>query len=214
MKGKYFAVKIGSTFGSLTVLDIRSVVRGITSPRKEVQLLCKCGFCGSEKWYPKSNVVNGKTKSCGCSKSKIKHGDWHTRLYGIWSGMKRRCYVTTCKMYQYYGARGVKVCDQWKNDYLVFKEWALTNGYSDKLTIDRIDADGDYCPENCRWSTYLTQENNKRNNHYVEYQGVMYTVSELARKAGISSSMLNGRLRKGEPVETAVECRDRRKRVE
>ena len=207
-------IKIGEKFNNLTVLDIRSVVRGKTSPRKEIQLLCKCGFCGSEKWYPKSNVVNGKTKSCGCSKSKVKHGDWHTRLYGIWSGMKRRCYVTTCKMYQYYGARGVKVCDQWKNDYLTFKEWALTHGYTDSLTIDRIDADGDYCPENCRWSTYLTQENNRRNNHYVGYQGVTYTVSELARKVGISSNMLNGRLRKGEPLETAVECRDRRKRVE
>lgn len=214
MKGKYFAVKIGSTFGNLTVLDIRSVVRGKTSPRKEVQVLCKCSFCGSEKWYPKSNIVNGRTKSCGCRASKITHGDWHTRLYGIWSGMKRRCYVTTCKMYQYYGARGIKICDEWKNDYLAFKKWALSNGYSDELTIDRISSDGDYCPENCRWATHLTQQNNRRNNHYVEYQGITYTVAELARKAGISSSMLNDRLRKGEPIETAIERRDRRKRVE
>lgn len=210
MKGKYFAVKIGSTFGNLTVLDIRSVLRGKTSPRKEVQVLCRCGFCGSERWYPKFNIVSGKTKSCGCRASKIKHGDWHTRLYGIWRGVKYRCCVPTCKFYKYYGARGIKMCDEWKNDYLAFKEWALANGYSDKLTIDRINPDGDYCPENCRWSTYLTQENNRRNNHYVEYEGMTYTVSQLARKVGIKGSLLNARLRKGELLETAIENVDRR----
>ena len=211
MKGKYFSVETGSTFGKLTVLDERSVVRGKTSPRREVQLLCKCGFCGSEKWYPKSSVINGRAKSCGCSASKIKHGKWHTRLYGIWSDMKRRCYVPKCKNYKYYGARGIKVCDEWRKSYIPFEEWALANGYSDKLTIDRINPDGDYCPENCRWATYLTQENNKRNNHYVEYEGATYTVSQLAQKVGIKGSLLSARLRKGEPIETAVEASDRRK---
>lgn len=204
MKGKYFAVQIGSTFGNLTVLDIRSVLRGKTSPRKEVQVLCRCSFCGSEKWYPKSNIVNGRTKSCGCRASKITHGDWHARLNNIWRGMRRRCYDPRCKFYKYYGARGIKICDEWKNDYLAFKAWALANGYSDKLTIDRINSDGNYCPENCRWATHLTQQNNRRNNHIVVYHGKEYTLSELARENGLSSAVVSARLRKGWGIDKAL----------
>ena len=199
----------GTKFNHLTVLDMKSVVRGKTSPRKEIQLLCKCDFCGSEKWYPKAYVVNGRSKSCGCSASKTKHGEWHTRLYGIWSGMKRRCYVTTCKMYKNYGGRGIKVCKEW-HEYISFRDWALTNGYNDKLTIDRINHNGDYCPENCRWASYLTQQNNRRNNHYVEYEGMTYTVSQLARKVGIKGSLLSARLRKGWPMEKALSNKDYR----
>lgn len=204
---KQTKVSIGTKFHSLTVLDMRSIVRGKTSPRREIQLLCRCDFCGSEKWYPKANIVNGYTKSCGCSASKIKHGEWHTRLYGIWSGMKRRCYVTTCKMYKYYGGRGIKVCDEWK-DYIPFRDWALSHGYTEKLTIDRIDVNGDYCPENCRWSTYLVQQNNRRNNHIIEYQGKEYTVSELARKHDVSPTLVSGRLRKGWSIEEALSKED------
>lgn len=189
-------------FGNLTVLDVRSVLRGKTSPRKEIQLLCRCELCGSEKWYPKTNVINGHTKSCGCHASRIKHGEWHTRLYGIWSGMKRRCYVTTCKMYKYYGGRGITVCEKWQ-DYIPFRDWALANGYSDKLTLDRIDVNKNYCPENCRWATYVVQQNNRRNNHVVVYQGKEYTVSELARKLGLSASVVSARLRKGWDVDKA-----------
>jgi hypothetical protein len=212
MKGKYFAVKAGSTFGKLTVLDMRSVVRGKTSPRREVQLLCKCEFCGSEKWYPKSNVVNGRTKSCGCSASKETHGERYTRLYGIWSGMKRRCYVATCKAYKYYGGRGIKVCKEW-HEYIPFRDWALSHGYTEKLTIDRIDVNGDYCPENCRWATYLVQMNNKRNNRIVEYQGKKCTMAELAREHGLSSSVVSARLRKGLPMDLALSKEDFRGRV-
>lgn len=204
---KQTKVCVGTKFHNLTVLDMRSIVRGKTSPRREVQLLCKCDFCGSEKWYPKFNVVNGRTKSCGCSTSKTTHGEWHTRLYGIWSGMKRRCYVTTCKAYKYYGGRGIKVCNEWK-DYIPFRDWALSHGYTEKLTIDRIDVNGDYCPENCRWSTYLVQQNNRRNNHIIEYQGKEYTTAELAREHGISSSVLSTRLRKGWPIEEALNKED------
>lgn len=88
------------------------------------------------------------------------HGQTKTRLYRIWSGMKGRCNNKKNPAYRYYGAKGIKVCDEWQNDFLAFKEWADLNGYNDKLTIDRIDSDGDYCPSNCRWLT--AQENSAR----------------------------------------------------
>lgn len=204
---KQTKVCVGTKFNSLTVLDMRSIVRGKTSPRREIQLLCKCDFCGSEKWYPKVNIVNGYTKSCGCSASKIKHGEWHTRLYSIWSDMKRRCYVPTCKMYKNYGGRGIKVCEEW-HTYIPFRDWALSHGYTEKLTIDRINVNGNYCPENCRWATYLAQQNNRRNNHIVEYQGKEYTVAELAREHGLLSSVVSARLRKGLPLDLALSKED------
>lgn len=103
------------------------------------------------------------------------------RLWKIWASMHERCELESHAYYKDYGGRGITVCEEW-NDYLPFAKWAKKNGYSDKLTIDRINVDGEYCPENCRWASMKEQQNNRRNNHFVEYQGQKYTLTQLAEK--------------------------------
>lgn len=136
---------------------------------KTVKWLCKCA-CGNEISVDVNNLRTGHTKSCGCISVKIPNGMKHGylrngtkhRLYVIWTNMKRRCKSETNPDYKNYGGRGISVCDEWENNFSSFAEWALNNGYSDQLTIDRIDNDGDYSPQNCRWTTMLIQRHNQR----------------------------------------------------
>ena len=132
---------------------------------------CKCD-CGNIINVSSHDLTTNHTKSCGCLQKEViknlrfKHGDRDNRLYSVWKTMKKRCENPNCKSYKYYGARGIKVCDEW-HDYSVFKEWAYNNGYDDKAkkydcTIDRIDVNGDYEPSNCRWVSMKVQNNNKR----------------------------------------------------
>lgn len=126
-----------------------------------------------------------------------KHGMSNTRLYGIWRAMRHRCYNPKHASYKNYGAKGVCVCEEWKNSFLAFQEWALANGYSDTLTIDRIDSHKGYCPENCRWATYKEQNNNTSKNVFLSYGGETYTVKQWADKTGLSANMLYKRLYRG-----------------
>lgn len=203
-----YKVNQGDVFGNFTVLQERSIQRGSGVKRFERQLLCRC-VCGSEKWYRLSRIVTGETKSCGCM-TNVKHGGRSTRLYNTWGHMRARCYNPHDKRYASYGGRGIIVCDAWKNSFEAFRDWALSTGYKDTLTIDRIDVNGNYCPENCRWVDVLTQNNNKRSNRMIEYKGKSYTAAELARTVGISYMVLMTRLKKGWGLEKALSLEDKR----
>lgn len=137
----------------------------------------------------------------------IKHGLWCTRLYSIHSGMKSRCYNKNDPSYYLYGGKGVKICDEWLGEYgvLNFYNWSVENGYDDKLSIDRIDSDGDYSPDNCRWVNRIIQNNNTKRNHRITWNGETHTVAEWARilPINVSYGTLISRIQKGWSVERA-----------
>jgi hypothetical protein len=126
------------------------------------------------------------------------------RLYGIWINMKSRCYNPNVKAYARYGGRGITICGEWKNNYRAFDAWARANGYRDDLTIDRIDVNGDYEPSNCRWLTREEQNQNRRNNTVLTFDGERKCLTEWARVQGIGQSVLTNRLKRGWSVEKAL----------
>lgn len=126
---------------------------------------CKCD-CGNVVVVGQTYLVQGKRTRCGrhCATRKT-HGLSHEPLYKRWSKMKQRCTNRHDASYRDYGGRGVKVCQLWAKDFIAFRDWSLANGYSEELSLDRIDVNGDYCPENCRWATEKVQQNNKRSKY-------------------------------------------------
>lgn len=131
--------------------------------RKTTKWICKCE-CGNIKTLEAYTLKSGNSKSCGCArKGNIIHGLGHTRLYRIYCNMKQRCYNPKNSRYHCYGKRGIRICDEWLENFEKFYYWAINNGYTDELTIDRIDVNGIYEPSNCRWATMLEQAKNKQN---------------------------------------------------
>ncbi len=130
-------------------------------------------------------------------RTRTTHGMSKTRLYYLYRGMITRCYSVNQRTYQRYGAKGVTVCEEWRNSKEAFFEWALSHGYSDELTLDRIDNSKGYCPENCRWATPTEQANNRKSNHIITANGESHTIAEWARITGIKSSTIKSRLHKG-----------------
>lgn len=190
----------GQTFGYLTVLE-----RGENNPHGQARWRCRC-VCGRETLVVAAKLRSGRTISCGCmglrhaTEAKIRHGDalskGKVRLYTTWEAMKRRCCNPNCRQYQYYGGKGVKVCDEWL-EYEGFKAWALANGYADNLTIDRIDSNGDYEPANCQWITLAENISRaKRTPQDVEakivqmlQQGVLG--ASICRETGVSRATVH-----------------------
>lgn len=124
------------------------------------------------------------------------HGMYNTRLYDIWVNMKQRCFNPNDQAYHNYGGRGIAVCDEWKENFQEFYDWAIANGYGDTLSVDRIDNNGNYCPENCRWTDRNVQNRNRRNNHKLTYNGVSKTVVEWAEEKNMPYELLLNRLNK------------------
>lgn len=130
------------------------------------------------------------------------HNNSRTRLYKIWDGMKERCYRPKHPHYKDYGGRGIKVCDEWigEQGFYCFKEWAMSNGYSENLTLDRIDNDGNYEPSNCRWVTVKEQMNNKRSNHFINVGNECLTIAQCSEKYKIPKSTIRWRVEHGRNV--------------
>lgn len=149
----------GNRYGMLVAIKEVEVVK------KKSKWLYKCD-CGNKKIIWRHTVTDGSTVSCGCYQ-KTKNGLSNTRLYRIYMGMLRRCGDPKCKSYKNYGGRGIVVCEDWSFDFQSFYNWALSNGYSDDLSIERINNNGNYEPSNCKWATRIEQNNNTRRNKYV-----------------------------------------------
>lgn len=193
----------GKRFGRLTVIKRAENYRGC-----QAQWKCKCD-CGNETVVRAMYLKNGSTKSCGCYKAdrikaaSLKHGMSGTRLWRIWNNMHSRCEQENSSQYSYYGERGVEVCEEW-SEFKPFMEWALSSGYKENLTIDRIDFDGNYCPENCRWVTRQEQNRNKSSNHFITIDGETKILEDWARESGLDSRLIGRRLKDGWDVKRAV----------
>lgn len=195
----------GQIFGRWRVIN-----RAENSRTGKSRWFCECS-CGTKRIVFGGHLVSGNSVSCGCYSREITaernktHGKADSRLYSIWLGMRDRCYRKTNHKYSEYGARGIGVCADWRSSYVSFEEWAISNGYIDGLSIDRINNDGNYSPDNCRWTTAITQANNKRNNHIVDYGGEKITVSQLSKISGVSYNTLLSRInRDGMSAEEAA----------
>lgn len=178
-----------------------TVIKRDGSRNKKAVWLCKCD-CGNEIRVLGASLISGNTKSCGCLQREIvqnvgrfnkKHGMFGTRIYTIWADMKKRCFDEHDRAYKHYGARGITVCDEWR-DFEKFYAWAKISGYTDDLTLDRKNVNGDYSPENCKWSTWKEQQNNRRSSHMITYNGETKTISQWSTITGIPYSTLAARI--------------------
>lgn len=184
----------GKQFGKLTVIKMIKI-------NNRTYWKCKCE-CGNETVCRDDSLKVGHSLSCGCNKigknsKQFKHGKGNTRLYRIWSLMRCRCYNKNNKLYKYYGERGISICDEWtdkENGFINFYNWAMANGYTDELTIDRINVDGNYEPLNCRWVTMAVQCNNKRNNVIFDINGEKLNIAQISRRYNLNRTVIEGRL--------------------
>lgn len=161
-------VQPGKKFGRITVLGVPfHAGKGL-----KVHFVGQCE-CGTVKLFDANHVTGGRSRSCGClssevtTKKNLTHGQTRTRLYRVWEAMKYRCGSEHCTRFDDYGGRGIAVCDEWRDSFEAFRDWAFASGYTDDLTIDRIDVNGNYEPDNCRWVDMVTQMRNTRRAKYV-----------------------------------------------
>ena len=202
----------GQRFGKLTVIK-RVEDKILPSGRHTTMWLCQCD-CGNYTTVSSGHLRANKIKSCGCLIKEIAseinktHGKAKSRLYNVWSSMKARCCNPNNNRYKNYGGRGIKVCDEWKNDFMNFHNWAMQNGYDEtalrgKCTIDRINVNGNYCPENCRWVTMGVQLKNTTQNRMLTYKGMTKPFKEWSDELGINYHSLYTRLEKGWSIDKA-----------
>lgn len=199
---------IGNRYGRLFVID-KAEPHISKSGRAYTAWLCRCD-CGNTVVVIGDNLKRNKTHSCGCYQKEFlscrmkTHGESEYRLYGIWEQMRNRCYRKSVLHYSDYGGRGIIVCDEWKNSYESFRDWALVNGYQDNLSIDRINNDGNYEPDNCRWVSAAQQANNRRSNRLITYNGETHNVSEWAKILNKNPKSLYSRIYAGWDLEKVL----------
>lgn len=178
---------IGQKFGKLTILSVERI-------GSETMCDCVCE-CGKMTHTYVSKVIHGEIASCGCMRG-VRHGEHGTRLYRIWQGMKNRCRNPKMANYSYYGGKGITYTPEWES-FQGFSKWAKANGYADNLTIDRIDVNGDYCPENCRWVDWSTQCRNKTSNVYIQRGNERYCLTEFCELFNLSYSAIETAFQRG-----------------
>ena len=185
---------IGKRFGKLLVIDTAE-----SNSSGQARWVCKCD-CGNTITTTGYSLRGGHTSSCGCTRNekianlRKTHGESNTRLFKIWMGIKHRCTRESASDYSLYGGRGISICEEWLNNYEVFRDWAIANGYSENLSLDRIDPNGNYEPSNCRWANVYTQAENRRNAHIVEYHGDTGALDPMCRKLNINSKTVRTRM--------------------
>lgn len=197
---------VGTKFGRYTVIGEAAPYKSSKGTHYRM-VMCQCE-CGTTKSVLLASLRSGKSKSCGCLAIEVrkakqtKHGDGHSRLNGVWTNMKQRCYNPKRVDYAKYGKRGITVCDEWKNDYAAFRDWAIANGYDlqakrGQCTIERIDVNGNYEPSNCRIATQKEQCNNLRKNVLIEIDGRTQTLKQWADESGLNEAKIRYRYRNG-----------------
>lgn len=190
---------IGEKIGRYTILEELPLI--FTGSRNRKYYLAECE-CGVKKKVRSDGLLSGHVVSCGCynreisrnQKVNITHGGCGTRLYGIWKQIRGRCNAPSNERYFDYGGRGILLCTEWKESFESFRDWSLANGYSEELSIDRINVNGNYEPGNCRWATDEMQANNKRTNILYDYKGELLTLPVIARRSGANFSTLYRRI--------------------
>ncbi len=208
---------IGKKFGCYTVIAVGERDKY----RNERSYVCRCD-CGNESTLTKSKITQREHKCCiKCRPKYLEknngsyiHGESKSQLYHTWEGIISRCYKKYNKRYDCYGERGITVCDEWlgEDGYINFRNWSYANGYVDekgkngrnKLSIDRIDTNGNYEPNNCRWVDYIVQANNKNTNRLVEYNGEIHTWAEWSRILNVPYHRIQSRITKGMSFENAI----------
>ena len=205
MKGKRIEIIPNERYGKLIILA--EAEKAKDGARR---VLCRCD-CGTEFVTRLKSVRIGNTKSCGCLRfstapKKEKKQRKRSRLYGVWTTMKGRCNNPNHTEYHRYGAKGIKVCEEWNSSFKTFEKWAYENGYDEnaprgKCTIDRIDSCGNYEPSNCRWVDFKIQSNNTNRNHLITYNGETHTMSEWSDITGISYYVIRSRVTRKESLQ-------------
>ena len=194
----------GQRFGRLTVLHEADRTKA-----NKIRWECQCD-CGNIVKVQGCHLRSGHTQSCGCRAREIAvevnttHGKKKTRLYGIWEGIKKRCYSENSYAYPYYGGRGIVMDSEWKENFQAFYDWAMSNGYKSNLTIERIDVNGNYEPSNCCWITKGEQTNNTRNTHYITVDGKTQNIAQWAKELGITRYRIDAAYQRGVDLEVYV----------
>lgn len=184
----------GQKFGRLTVIKY-----AYSDKSRCAVWVCKCE-CGNYVDAKGTELRYGRIKSCGClqkdraRKVNTKHGKSNTKLHQVWRGIKDRCYNINAKNYKYYGGRGIQVCHEWLHNFQPFYDWAMNNGYKEGLTIDRMDVNGNYSPDNCCWATTKQQQRNIRHNRNITINGVTHCMKDWCNILGLKYSTVSNRI--------------------